>query len=71
MAGEAMKLIRQWFVFSVLVYACIVFYPARLMVAQGVDFSLILIGVLVGALATGVISVAALAFCEGLHNKND
>ena len=66
-----MKLIRQWFTFAVLVYAAIVFYPARLMVAQGVNVWLMLIVVWLGAMASGLISVLLIAFFEGRRNKND
>jgi hypothetical protein len=65
MAGDAMKLVREWFVFAVLVYACIVFYPARLMLAQGVSAWLLLGAVFIGGAASGIVSVLAIAFFEG------
>jgi len=60
-----MKLIRQWFVFAVVVYACMVFYPARLMLAQGVNVWLLVEIIWFGGLICGLLSVLVIAFFEG------
>ena len=60
-----MKLVREWFVFAVIIYACFVFYPARLLLAQGVSAWLLLGAVFIGGAASGIVSVLAIAFFEG------
>ena len=66
-----MKLVREWFVFAVIVYACIVFYPARLMLAQGVNVWLLVTLVCFGGVICGLSSVLLIAFSEGLRHHNN
>lgn len=65
-----MKLIRQWFLISILIYAAILFFPARWLVASGADVWQVVIVSAAGGIICGLVCVFMLAAFAGREDDD-